>query len=134
MAALDNAKTVPAPFGNEQRLVTVTYDFSKDGGAVADYDVLTADGDLLVQLVCADVEAAFTCATDFDIDLGKGAGGTEFWSDKAKAGFALDTQAIADTPGTIVELADGEKIVMGVETAAITAGKAHLKFLVFARG
>ncbi len=35
MAVLDKARTVGAPFGNESKLVTVTYDFSVDGGAVA---------------------------------------------------------------------------------------------------
>lgn len=134
MAVLSDHKTVAAPFGNAMDLVRVTYDFAVDGGAVADYDVFTASGNLLVELVCADVETALTCGTDFDIDLGKGAGGAEFWSDNAKAVYAIDLQPLAATPGTIVELADGEKIVMGIETAAATAGKMHMIFRVFKRG
>lgn len=134
MAVLNNVKTVSAPFGNGMSLVTVTYDFSVDGGAVADYDVLIADGSLLVAHAVTDVETALTSATDFDIDLGKGAGGAEFWSDNAKAVYALDAQVLSATPGTFVELADGEKIVMGIETAAATAGKMHMKFLILKRG
>lgn len=133
MAVLDGAKTVSAPAGNGCELVTVTYDFSVDGGAVADYDVLIADGSLLVMHLVTDVETALTSATDFDIDLGKSAGGTEFWSDNAKAVYAIDAQVLSATPGTFVELADTEKIVMGIETAAATAGKMHMKFLVFKR-
>ena len=133
MAVLNDKKTVGAPFGNESKLVCVTYDFSKDTGAVADYDVLEADGSLLVQLINIDVETALTCASDFDIDLGKGAGGTEFLSDAAKAAFAIDTQVSPDTVGKFVELADGEKIVMGIETAAATAGKMHMMFLCYRR-
>ncbi len=134
MAVLDDAKTVGAPFGNATEIVTVTYDFSVDGGAVADYTVLTADGSVLVQHIVTDVETALTSATDFDIDLGKNAGGTEFWSDNAKAVYALDAQVLSATPGTFVELADGETITMGIETAAATAGKMHMKFLLMKRG
>jgi len=134
MAALDNAKTVAAPFGNAVEYINVQYDFSVDGGAAADYDVLTADGDLLVEFICCDVETAFTSGGANVNDLGKAAGGTEFWSDQAVASLALDAQLIADTPGTIVELADGEAIVLGIEAADLTAGKAVFKFKVFKRG
>lgn len=134
MAALSDAKTISAPFGNDVTYVNVTYDFSVDGGAISDLDVLIADGSLLVELICCDVETAFTSGGANVNDLGKGAGGTEFWSDQAVAGFTADAQLIADTVGTIVELADGEKIVLGIEAAAITAGKGHFKFKVFKRG
>jgi hypothetical protein len=133
MATLDKTQTVSAPFGNEHAYVNVQYDFSVDGGATADYDVIVADGNLLVEFICFDCETAFAGATNVN-DLGKGAGGTEFWSDKAVASVTADSQNIADTPGTIVELADGEKIVWGIETAALTAGKGVFKFKVFKRG
>jgi hypothetical protein len=133
MAALSDAKTVGAPFGNAHELVTVTYDFAQDGGAVADYDVLTADGSLLVELVNIDVETEATSTGAPVLDLGKGAGGVEFKSDEALADLALDAQLPADTVGTIVELADGEKIVMGIETEAYTAGKWHMMFRIYKR-
>ena len=133
MAVLSDKKIVGAPFGNECKLVVVEYDFDVDGGAVADYDVIEADGSLLVEFFNADVETALTCATDFDIDLGKSAGGVEFWSDLAKASFAIDAQVNSANPGAMVELADGEKIVMGIETAAATAGKMHLMFRCYKR-
>lgn len=133
MAVLGDKKVVAAPFGNEAKLVTISYDFAVDGGAVADYDVLEADGNLLVEFFNADVETALTCDTDFDIDLGKGAGGVDFWSDLAKASFALDAQVASANVGRFVELADGEKIIMGIETAAATAGKMHLMFRCYKR-
>jgi len=133
MAVLNGHMTLGAPFSNASELVSITYDFSVDTGAVADYDVITADGNLLVELVNIDVEAALTSATDFAIDLGKDAGGVEFRSNSAKAVFALDAQVPADTVGTIVELADGEKIVMGIETAAATAGKMHMMYRIYKR-
>lgn len=133
MAALSGHKTVGSPFGNAVELVVVTYDFSVDGGAISDLDVLTADGNLLVELYNIDVETAATSAGAAVMDLGKGAGGVEFKSDEAKADLSLDAQVAADTPGTIVELADGEKIVMGIEAAAYTAGKFHFMFKVMGR-
>lgn len=134
MAVLSDHKTVGVPFRNSSSLVRVEYDFANDTGAVADYDVLTAGGAILVEYVGCDVETALTSGTDFDIDLGKSAGGSEFWSDNAKAVYALDAQvgpAAGETK--IVELAEGEKIVMGIETAAATAGKMHMMFRVYAR-
>jgi hypothetical protein len=135
MAVLADHQTVGAPFGNEAKLVRVTYDFDQDGGAIADYDVLTADGSCLVEYVNCDVEEALTCDTDFDIDLGKGAGGVQFWSDNAKAVYAIDAQVgPATATARMVELADGEKIVMGIETGAASGGRMHMMFKVYARG
>lgn len=133
MAVLSDAQTMGAPFGNEMKLVSVEYDFSKDAGAIADYDVITADGAMLVELKNIDVEAALTSGGALVLDLGKGAGGTEFLSDKAVGDMSLDAQVAPDTPGTFVELADGEKIVMGIEAAAATAGKFHMMFNIYKR-
>ena len=132
MSVLTDHKTVAAPFSNAGDLVRVEYDFANDTGDVADYDVLTADGSMLVEYVNTDVVTALTSGTDFDIDLGKAAGGIEFWSDNAKAVYPLDGQVVALVP--MVELADGEKIVMGIETAAATAGKMVMIFRIYARG
>jgi len=134
MAVLTDHKTVGPLFENKSELVRVEYDFANDTGAVADYDVLTVSGATLVEYISCDVETALTCATDFDIDLGKSAGGAEFWSDNAKAVYALDAQ-VGPAAGEIrmVELADGEKIVMGIETAAATAGKMTMLFRIYKR-
>lgn len=134
MAVLADHKTFGAGFKNDTQLVRVTYDFSVDGGAVADYDVFTSSGDMLVELVSIDCQTALTAATNSVVDLGKGAGGTEFLSDlDAASGISVDVQTPADTAGTVVELADGEKIVMGVEVAAITAGKLVFLFKIYSR-
>lgn len=133
MAVLQDKKTVGAPFGNSSELVRVTYDFSKDTGAIADYDVLEANGPLLVELVNVDVKEAVTSSDAILFDLGKGAGGTEYWGDVVKASLALDAQLPSETIGKIVELADGEKIVMGIEAFAATAGKFTFLFRIYAR-
>lgn len=133
MAALADAKTVAAPFGNASELVKVTYDFSVDGGATADYDVLTADGSVIVEFVHADVETALTSGGSLVVDLGKGAGGTQFWSDQAVATLALDAVLASDTVERFVELADGEKIVMGFEAETALTGKMHMVFRTYKR-
>jgi hypothetical protein len=133
MAVLADKKVVGAPFGNASEIVRVTYDFAVDGGAVADYDVLEADSNILVQLVTADVKTAVTSADAILFDLGKGAGGGEFWTDVVKGTLLLDAQVVSEVAGAVVELADGEKIVMGIEAFAATAGKITFTFLVYAR-
>lgn len=133
MAVLADKKTVSAPWSNASELVRVTYDFDVDGGAIADYDVLEADGNVLVTLLNADVVAAVTSADAILFDLGKGAGGGDFWTDVVKGTLLLDAQVASENAGKFVELADGEKIVMGIEAFAATAGKITFTFRVYAR-
>lgn len=133
MAVLKDAKTVSAPFSNSMELVKVTYDFAEDGGSIADYDVIVASGSMIVGFLYAEVEAALTSSGAMVVDLGKGAGGTQLWSDQAVATLALDAVLGPDGVERFVELTDGEKIVMGVEAFAATAGKMHLVFQVFRR-
>lgn len=131
MAALADKKVVSAPFSNEGELVRVVYDFAVDSGDIADYDVLVADGNLLVKFLNIDCKAAVTSGDAALIDLGKGAGGVEWMSDVEKASLAKDAQY----PGSLslLELADGEKIVLGIESHALTAGKLEFMFLVYSR-
>ena len=134
MANLADRKTVGEGFRNAAELVRVTYDFDADGGSIADYTVLTADSDCVVEFSHADVKTAVTSGGSLVADLGKGAGGTQFWSNKAVADLTLD--AILG-PGAAesnkVELASGETIQLGLEAAAATAGKVEFVFKVYAR-
>lgn len=135
MAVLADKKNVGAQFQNDMEIVRVTYDFAKDTGAVADYDVLVATGACVVKLLHAHVKTAVTSGGALVVDLGKEAGGVELWSNKAVAALTLDSMhavdAIAGTAG--VELTEGEKIVLGLQVAAATAGKVELVFAVMAR-
>jgi len=134
MAVLSDKKIVGAPFRNEGKLVVVDYDFANDTGTIADYDAIVADGPILVELINIDCETALTAAATANIDLGKNAGGVEFLSAfDAAGGIAVDVQTAGDTAGTMVELADGEKIVFGIDTAAVTAGKLHMMFRIYGR-
>lgn len=128
--SLDAKKNVGAPAYNAEELITVVYDFSVDGGSVADYDVLenTGTDDMVVELDHIHVETAVTSAGALVADLGKGDGGTEFVSDVGKATLAADAIVNADTAGTKVVLSTNEKVVLGIEAAAATAGKFYMVF------
>lgn len=127
MAVLADVKTQGAGFGNAMEVVRVVYDFSVDGGTVADYDVLVADSSCVVKLLHMSVKTAVTSGGSLVLDLGKGVGGTEFFSDKAVAALTLDSVHCTSAPAA-VQLDSGEKIVMGIEGAAATAGKLEMVF------
>ena len=127
MAALKDAKTIGASFGNEERWVKVVYDFDKDTGAVADYDVLTASEDIIVTDFYAKVITAATSAGALVVDLGVGAGGVHLWSDKAVADLSIGTVHKADALHK-TKVAKDSKIVLGLEAFAATAGKIELNF------
>lgn len=129
MAVLADAKTVGPEWTNGQEIVKVIYDFSVDGGSVADYTVLTAAGDVLVKLAAMYVEAAVTSGGALVMDLGKGAGGVDFMSDKAVAALTLNSVHNTDSGADkAVYLTSGDTIQMGIEAFAATAGKLHMVF------
>ena len=127
MPALKDVKTVGGGFSNAAELVRVVYDFAKDGGALSDLDVLVADSDCVVSLKHMAVKTAVTSGGALVLDLGKGAGGTEFFSDKAVAALTLNSLHLTSAPAA-VHLAKDEKVVLGIEGAAATAGKLEMVF------
>jgi len=129
MAVLADKKVVGGQFENGTSIVKVIYDFANDTGAVADYDVLVAEGKCIVECLYLHVETEVDSAADGTVlDLGKGAGGAQFFSDLAES--ALGAEAINHPvyASKMVELTAGEKIVLGIETEAATSGKFHMVF------
>ena len=127
MAVLKDKKVAGAVFANDAEIVRVVYDFTKDGGAVANYDVLVADSACVVSLKHMAVKTAVTSGGSMTLDLGKGAGGTEFFSNKAVAALTANSIHVTSAPAA-VRLASGEKVVMALEVAAATAGKVEMVF------
>ena len=134
--SLIDKKNVGAPASNASEMIKVVYDFAVDGGSIADYDVIenTGTDEVVVSLDRIEVETAVLSAGALVADLGKGDGGVEFKSDLAKATMALDAILTSDTAETHVSLANGEKIVLGIEAAAATAGKIAMYFIIKRRG
>jgi len=124
---LKDKKTVGPSFPNATELVRVKYDFAADGGAIADYDVLEATDACVVKLKHIETLDAVLSADAINIDLGKGDGGVEFLSNALKASFATGSVQ-SGVAGAVVRLAKGEKIVLGIEAFAATAGKFEMVF------
>lgn len=136
MATLADAKTISGSSNSgigrhdNEEWVGVVYDFAVDTGAQADYIALTAAEEFIITDFYAVVETTLAGATA-NIDLGKGAGGVEFWSD-------FDGPTLVQTGGANVFMADAAMlplyvpaagtIQMGIETADLTAGKMELFF------
>jgi hypothetical protein len=131
MAVLADKKIIGGPFANAREIVRVVYDFAADTGAIADYEVLESDGNCIVKLAFAVVKTAVTSSDALVADLGKGAGGTEFWSDKAVSALTDESVHVADAEYPAIKLADGEKVVLGIEAFAATAGKIEFVFEVY---
>jgi hypothetical protein len=111
-------------FSNEEKWIKVRYDFDVDGGATGDYDVLENES-ASIKFVVTDfyyhIQTDVTTGSDVDVDLGISDGGTEFLSDLDAPGASADAIGGMDTAAPVQIPASG-KIVMGVETGAITAG------------
>ena len=120
--ALQDKKTEAAGFSNKEELRRVTYDFAEDGGSQGDYDIYEAQGAQAVRVKMVQVEDALTSGGSAVIDCGKGDGGAEYLSDEGFASFSAGAVVNVAT-SDYVKLADGEKIVMGIEAADLTAGK-----------
>jgi hypothetical protein len=133
-------KTICEPFGNGESIVRVTYDFAEDAGTAGAFNLVTADGDIVITDAHMYVETAFDSAGDAAvIDLGVVGVDTDSLIDNAPQGrFAAGkfinclTALEGNVNGTLYSLpfllADTKIIAMTVGTAALTAGKAHFFF------
>jgi hypothetical protein len=128
MAVLAGKNHAGAGFGNARELCKAVYDFSVDTGAQADYEVFEADTACVVHLKQAYVETAATSSDAAVLDLGKSAGGTEMWSDKAVAVLTAGSVHVGDLP---VYLAAGDKIILGIEAFDLLTGKINFIFEVY---
>ena len=127
MATLAAYKNVHGGFSNASEVIRVKWDFSEDGGAVGDFDVLVAQGAVAVKFSFGKVVDAVTSGGLLTVDLGKGSGGTEFLSGVAVASLTANSLQAPASAGYI-KLADGEKIVLGLNVAAATAGSIEMCF------
>lgn len=125
MAVLSNKKVVGTTFPNQVDVVRVVYDFSKDSGAIASYEVLEADSSCVVSLRAMIVKTAMLSSSTLTLDLGKGSAGTEIISNKAVASMTIESLHVGAAP---VQLDAGEKVCMNIEAFAATAGVLEFVF------
>jgi hypothetical protein len=128
MAAVRDHKTLGAPFSDaKSNFIRVQYVGAVDGLAQADLDLLTAREDLLIRHVGTRAVAALTSGGSAVLDLGVGAGGVQFLSDSAYAGYTLAAFVNGATEA-FKKLPSGSKIVLGIEGADLTAGTLEFLF------
>lgn len=133
MTALAKKKTRSAGFDNGLEMVRVRYEYPTDGGATGSYDVLEADGELIVHGFLAVVKTAVTGSSS-TIKLGT-SGDDDALMSAAQAALGANTihqsPLIEGTPNTRtipLRLADGEKIIQKIGGAVITAGVVEYTF------
>jgi len=132
-------QTLHAPFGNEESIARVRYDFSKDAGTAGAFSLFEADGDIVITDFFVNVLTAFDSAGDAAvIDIGITGGDTDaLVQDAGQARFALGSFVKADAcleggSGEVrnlpLKVADNAVVAMVVKTAALTAGKCDFFF------
>jgi len=123
---LKDAQTIGNVFGNKREIVRVIYDFSKDAGATGDYTMLTASNDVLVRMIGSKVITAAAGASA-TLDVGVGLTGQEYEAAGLVATYALNAFVGGDVAG-FTKLSSGSILNLGVNTAALTAGKIEFIF------
>lgn len=132
MAAVENAATVGAGFGNQVEYVRVIYDFAKDGGNTGALDLFTAEDGLVIVHAHARVITACTSGGSATVKWGPVADDDRFMNTTQGAvaslteGAVILPVAVEGTPNVIAtpySIAAAAKLVMTIGTAALTAGK-----------
>lgn len=109
---------------NEIQVTKIVYDFAKDGGAVAAYEVLEATGDTIIESISVETVTALDSAADaITVDLGYTGATNAFLSASAQSNFEAGDLAVPAETFVPVKLADGAKVLMEFKVAAATVGK-----------
>lgn len=132
MAAVAKAKNIGPVFRNELQVERVVYDFSVDGGATGALDLFTAGADVVLHGFHAYVKTACTSGGSATVAVGVTGATSAFVTTTAGAVASLTANAVLGagltegTPNTAAlprRLASGDKVLMTIGTAALTAGK-----------
>ena len=132
MAAVAKAKNIGPVFRNELQVERVVYDFSVDAGATGALDLFTASADVVLYDFHAYVKTACTSGGSATVAVGVTGATSAFITTTAGAVANLSANAVLGagltegTPNTAAlprRLASGDKVLMTIGTAALTAGK-----------
>jgi hypothetical protein len=123
MPVVAKAKNIGPEFRNEIVQERVVYDFSIDGGTVGTYDLFTANKDVVIKGAHAYVKTACTSGGSATVAYGITGATTAFVDATAGAVANLTLNAILGAAEPPLRLVAGNKVVMTLATAALTAGK-----------
>ena len=123
MPAVQALKKIGAPFTQEEKVLKVRYDFSRDGGAIGTYDLFQASQECVITGFHAVVKAAVTSGGSATVELGSTGDTDRFVTAKAPAALTINTVLPEDGAfNQVLRLVAGDTISMTVATAALTAG------------
>lgn len=132
MAVLKDARTDAPGFGNQVEYVRYTYDFAVDGGAATFYDILTASQRMVIVSAHATVKTTCTSGGSATVIWGVTGNTNRFMNTtqgavaSLTAGSTIVPVAVEGTPNVLPTpcvLPSGDKVLMTIGTAALTAGK-----------
>lgn len=109
---------------NEIQVTKVVYDFAKDGGSVAAYELAEATGDTIIHSVTAEGITSLDSTGDaVTVDLGVTGATTKYLSASAQSNFEAGDLTATSTYVAPAKLAKGDKVLAEFKVAAPTAGK-----------
>ena len=122
-----NNKKIGTPFGNEEKVIKVVYDFAKDGGAIGTFDLFTASQACIITGFHMVVQTA--CTSGGAATVSAGYTGAVAGLLTATAVASLTANAVFGENGAfdqVKRLASGETAGISIATAALTAGKIEM--------
>lgn len=133
MTAVLDTKTISAPFPNAKEFARVIYNYADDGGATGALDLITAGSDILITDFVGVVKTALA-GSSMTLDVGKTGATTAIINGQAVTAMDAedDLVSIVATNAAVLPLplfvASGQKLIMTIADAALTAGK--IEFIV----
>lgn len=117
-------RTLDKGFTNERQFVKLTYDFSTDGGAIADtVRMAVVNGKILITECILHVETACTSGGSATVSAGAETADADAFGSAIAVATLVDDYAIDTAAGQSLVVDSGDYLSLTVATAALTAGK-----------
>lgn len=134
MPLVVDSKEIGGEFKNDEYTLRVTYDFSKDAGAIGTLDLFEAKSDIVLTGFHAVVKSAVTSAGAATVEAGYTGATNGLMTAKLQAALTANTVVPKDGAAAAARrIAAGEKITQTIAVAALTAGKVEyvIKYMAF---
>lgn len=129
MAAVKDKKDASV-FANEMAMIKVVYDFAKDAGAMGALDLFEAKEDLVIHSAKVKIKTSFTSAGAATLIVGQTGDTDSILPSLAVASATAGVVKHSDAAALNLKMASGDKVLMTIGTAAMTAGKMEIELVV----
>ncbi len=130
MANAKKFKKIGGGFTNALEKLELEYDFANDGGAQGTVDLGEADADMVIHEAYTKVKAAVTSGGDPTLDIGSTGDPNAIMAAEVKANLGLNVISKGDSASVQLKVAKGDKILLTINTADLTAGKLRVVLMV----